>query len=168
MYQPSPTNPTQRKRFHSISVLILLIAIPIITSCGDFVDHPEESQPTTPPNVPADPPKPQPAPETKPEPSKPPTKPVETPKSPPKEETEEQRNWRMCETERRWAFTAKIIDADLLRLYQNRNFAPVFNNPGVRQSGIEGWYPCKKALQMNGFIPFEVAPDGTTDDGKFY
>jgi hypothetical protein len=31
--------------------------------------------------------------------------------------------------------------------------APVYQSPGNRQSGIEGWYPCEKALQANGFYP---------------
>ncbi len=58
----------------------------------------------------------------------------------------------MCEAERQWAFSAGLIDINLLRFFQRRNFAPVFNTPGERQSGADSWYPCEKALEINGFI----------------
>lgn len=132
------TNQTQTReirRVPALSLFIVIFLVPILTSCGDFVD---EKPPETPPVV------------------QPPVQQPQTPQTPRPQtptETVEQRNWRMCEAERIWAFNSRLIDSGALRLYQSRNFAPVFNTPGERQSGIEGWYPCKHALEMNGFIP---------------
>lgn len=138
---------TQERKIRKVpllSILLISLLVPVLTSCGDFVD---EKPPETPPVV-------QP-PEQHPQTPQTPQTP-ETPKPQTPTETEEQRNWRMCEVERMWAFNARLIDVGALRLYQSRNFAPVFNHPGERQSGIEGWYGCALALQLNGFIPSRV------------
>ena len=133
-------NPISQTIQRSILTLVSLFIITTLTSCGDFID-PEEVPPTTPPEE-----KPI-TPEVPPEPVTPKPKPGET---------KEQKNWRLCEAERIWAFNARIIDSNAYRLYQSRNFAPVFNTPGERQSGIEGWYPCMHALEINGFVdPYE-------------
>lgn len=127
-----------------LSLLIIPLLVPILTSCGDFVD---QKQPESPPVV--QPPVPQ-TPQTPPTPQTPQV--PQYPQAPKPTETEEQRNWRMCEAERMWAFNSRLIDVGALRLYQSRNLAPVFHTPGERQSGIEGWYGCKQALEINGFI----------------
>ena len=133
-------NPISQIIQRSILTLVSLFIITTLTSCGDFID-PEEVPPINPP-------------EEKPITPEVPTEPV-IPKPKPGE-TKEQKNWRLCEAERLWAFNARIIDSNAYRLYQNRNFAPVFNTPGERQSGIEGWYPCAHALEINGFVdPYE-------------
>lgn len=128
-----------------LSLLLIQLLVPILISCGDFVD---EKAPETPPVV-------QPPVQHPQTPQTPQT--PETPKPQTPTETEAQRNWRLCEAERIWAFNARIIDVGALRLYQSRNFAPVFNHPGERQSGIEGWYGCKHALELNGFIPSNIS-----------
>ena len=103
--------------------------------CGDFRDEPQPPTPTSQPPV---------------ESPKPPETP-KTPQTPEKNPSLEKMN-QMCEAERQWALTARLIDINQLRLFQGRNFAPIFNTPGERQSGIEGWIPCQKALEANGFI----------------
>lgn len=144
----------KRKKISIVLVLSLLtvtLLVPILISCSDFVDEKSpEYSPT--PNPQVEQPKGQP--------------PLPTPEGtpyPPKTETLEQRNWRLCEAERIWAFNTHLIDSGVLQIYQRRNFAPVFNQPGERQSGIEGWYACKHALQMNGFVPSDNFKDSSLD-----
>ncbi len=119
--------------YHGLSLLIAItIAATILPACGDFRD---ELVPPT-PEAPTSQPVPQPVPGSK-----------------PHGETEEQRDKRLCDAERKWALESSLIDLNQFRLYENRNFSPVFNTPGVRQSGIDGWLKCDKALEINGFIP---------------
>ena len=133
-----------------------------ITACGDFRDEPSPAQPIpTPQPAPQPSPQPQPIPQPHPipEPSPPPhpqPQPGPTPSpqpTPQPAETESQRNYRMCESERLWALNTRLITINQYQIFQRRNFAPVFNEPGVRQSGIESWHECRLALQINGFIP---------------
>lgn len=135
MNQTNPIN-----QLHPTFTLTLVVILPILISCSDFVDQPEESDPSSPTVTE------QPTPVITAGPSQSPT-PIENPKL----ENDEQRNWKACEAERMWAFKARLIDANALRLFQQRNLAPVFNDPGVRQSGVEGWYACIQALELNGF-----------------
>jgi hypothetical protein len=104
----------------------------------------------------------------------------DTPKEPPRENPPSekktdnraaQRLWQMCEEERKWALEAELIDRAQYRLFRNRNMAPIYVEPGVRQSGIDGWFECTKALKTNGFIRDEIAMDDDdltilTDDAK--
>lgn len=152
-HHPSISNSIRR----SICTLVTLLMISTLISCGDFIDPEESPAPQT--ETPQEPQKPQ-------TPEQPKT--PETPKEPvvpkPKPgETKEQKNWRLCEAERLWAFNARIIDSNALRLYQSRNFAPVFNTPGERQSGVEGWYPCVHALEMNGFTESDYTSASATE-----
>ncbi|MBI3294429.1 MAG: hypothetical protein HYZ71_06830 [Deltaproteobacteria bacterium] len=123
----------QSKRIKTLLTLSFLLVLPTLSSCSDFVDHPTPSEP---------------APHSEPT---PPTEPSPTPNPANGPETDQQKNWRACEAERMWAFNSRLIDVSALRLYQQRNLAPVFNDAGVRQSGVEGWYECARALEMNGF-----------------
>ena len=117
------------------SLLSIMVAITVLAACGDFRDQPETPIHENPqPHV--DPPKPQ-----------EPPKPTEKPHNPSVEKMNE-----MCEAERQWTLSAGLIDLNQLRLFQSRNFAPVFNTPGERQSGIDGWVACQKALEINGFV----------------
>lgn len=123
-------------RYHILSLLLTItITASILSACGDFRDEPI-------PQTPA--PQPQPVPTPEPQPG---------PKPQPHGETEEQRNKRLCEAERRWALESRLIDLNQYHLYEHRNFAPVFNTTGERQSGVDGWVKCEKALEINGFIP---------------
>ena len=120
----------------SILTLTLTFIITALTSCGDFID-PKEATPT---------------PQTQEQPVTPEVPPEPVIPKPKPGETLEQKNWRLCEAERLWAFNARLIDSNAYQLYQKRNFAPIFNTPGERQSGIEGWYPCAHALEVNEFV----------------
>jgi hypothetical protein len=112
-----------------------MAVVTLLSACGDFRDQPETpSQENPQPHV--DPPK---TPET--------PKTPEKPHNPSVEKMNE-----MCEAERQWTYSAGLIDLNQLRLFQRRNFAPVFNTPGERQSGIDGWVACQKALEINGFV----------------
>jgi len=129
---------------HLTRWLGVIVAVTLLSACGDFKD-----EPTPPTPVPNPAPQPQPAPQPAPQPvPQPQPQPVPRPQG----ETEEQRNWRLCEEERYWAYRSGMIDLNQFRLYQSRNFAPVFSTPGVRQSGVEVWVSCRKALEANGFI----------------
>lgn len=123
-------------RQHILSTLrIVMVAVTLLSACGDFRDQPETPIHENPqPHV--DPPK---TPET--------PKTQEKPHNPSIEKMNE-----MCEAERQWTLSAGLIDLNQLRLFQRRNFAPVFNTPGERQSGIDGWVACLKALEINGFV----------------
>jgi hypothetical protein len=119
---------------YQTTLTVILLLISFLNGCADFKEDSE--QPTPPVQTPI---------------QSTPTTPV-VPPIPKKGETPEQMQWRMCEAERLWAFNSRIIDDGELHIYRKRNFAPVFNNPGERQSGIEGWYPCVRALETNGFV----------------
>lgn len=122
-------------RHHTLSTLLsVMVAVTILSACGDFRDEPTPA------------PEPQPVPQPAPHPQP-------GPKPQLHSETEEQRNKRLCDAERKWALESGLIDLNQFRLYENRNFAPVFNTPGVRQSGVDGWTKCQVALEINGFIP---------------
>ena len=145
------------KKVPHLLTLLMIITISLsLSACADFKDEQQPAQPTQTPQQPT--PKPEPAPRPPPPPSQPrptprpdPTPPLQPPTP---TETDAQRNHRLCEAERQWALRSGLIDVSEFRLYENRNFAPVFNTPGVRQSGIDGWINCVRVLEINGFIPF--------------
>lgn len=131
------SNVTKESSLHYIETtirgMLTLLMIALLASCGDLVNHPEEPEQRPPHSEP------------KPETPQTPQKPIEKPST--KEAYD-----RMCEEERQWAYRVGLIDLNQLRLYQSRNFAPVFNTPGERQSGIDGFVVCQRALEINGFI----------------
>lgn len=147
------------------TILVILCSLTLV-SCSDFVDSPTTTPAPTVSNEQPNPSPEKPSETTQQKPLPAQTIPVGTPSSSVKRElneweAQEKRNWRLCEAERRWAFQTGLIDESLLKLYQLRNFAPVFYTRGVRQSGIEGWYVCKRALQMNGFIALKSTVNDT-------
>jgi hypothetical protein len=136
--------------------------LPSVTETAPVTDQKKVETPTKAPE-------PVPAPET---PKVTPVQPSASEKDAPKESPREnppsekksddrvvQRLWQMCEEERKWALEAELIDRAQYRLFRNRNMAPIYVEPGVRQSGIDGWFECTKALKTNGFIRDEIAMD---------
>jgi hypothetical protein len=110
------------------TLLLLPILLATITSCGDLMKEPEPV--VTPPP------------------------PIEHKEPAPDKSTTDPASIadKMCDQERQWAFATGLIDADQLKFFRNRNFGPVYNTPGVRQSGIEAWFKCDASLKMNGFL----------------
>ena len=126
--------------------LFSLGLLSLLTGCSSFVDDP--TKPDSPPQTSQPPVAPQPPPQQTPPEVKPPNpNPDRKPKA---EEAEHQ--WYLCDYDRRHLLARREIDDDQFRICRRKNFGPIYNTPGNRDSGATTWVECRQSLIINGFI----------------